>query len=46
MLSRSFLMNDFLESFLLIFEKNKYTILNTKEILNNFLSQNILVFKK
>ena len=34
MLSRSFLMNDFLESFLLIFGKNKYT--NLKRYIEQF----------
>ena len=46
MLSRCFLISDFLESYLLIFEQNKY-INVAKKILNNFFfTKQILVSKK
>ena len=43
MLSRSVLMNDFLESFLLVFGENKYT--NTKDIEQLFVIKQIIVPK-
>ena len=41
---QSFLMNDFIESFLMIFGQNKYT--NLKDIEKYFVTKQILVSKK